>query len=68
MDDKVITQADAIISTKRIEFLLEQILINTVGNRYQNLPDKEIKTKIIESLRHVDDDMKSYTQSLKKAK
>ena len=68
MDDKIINQADAIVSTKRIEYLLEQILINTVGNRYQNLPDEERKTKITQSLQYVDDDMKLYVESLKNVK
>lgn len=67
MEDKLIPVADAIISVKRIECLLDQLLIHTASIRFKDLPDNERKEKINQSFQYVDDDMKSYAESLKTA-
>lgn len=66
--DKNINLAEGVVTLKRIEYLLEQILTYTVGNRYKELPQEEIKDKITQSFQCVDDDMKSYVESLPNAK
>lgn len=68
MEDKILNIGDAIVSTKRIEYLLEQVLINVIGSRYKDLNDDDRKAKINQALQNVDDDMKLYVESLKPAK
>jgi hypothetical protein len=67
MQDKIIEPGTIMLSIKRSEFLLEQILIHTVGSRYDNLSIEERKVKINESLSYVDEDVKEFVQSLKTA-
>lgn len=64
MEDKAVKGQDIIWSLKRMEFLLEQILCNTIGDRYSELPEGDRKSKIDESLGFVLDDMKSFFESL----
>ena len=68
MEDKILNIGDAILSTKRIEYLLEQILINVIVNRYKDYSDEDRKDKINQAFQYVDDDMKSYAESLKPVK
>ena len=64
MEDKNIDMGKIALSIKRSEFLLEQILVNTIGNRFYELGEDEIKAKIHNALQFVDDDLKAFLQSL----
>ncbi|MFZ4771881.1 MAG: hypothetical protein ACOYLO_16995 [Ferruginibacter sp.] len=68
MENKIIDTSKIMLSIKRSEYLLEQILIQTVSARYDNVPLEERKSKVNESLNYVDEDVKAFVESLQTAK
>ncbi len=61
---KTIAYGDTAMSIKRIEFLLEEILIQVVAARSNDLEKEEGTNKIKAVLNHVNDSMRIFIENL----
>lgn len=64
MEDKEISMGMTMLSVKRIELLLEQILIQTTATRHKDIPSEERQEKVKEVLTFVEDNVNAFVESL----